>query len=158
MATAELIERLTATPKTVARLVVAASDEQLDAAADGEWPARTILAHLRDNESLVGRLRIERMLAENNPDFVLLEPEQWVAHRSRQRDGKRTLLADFALHRQATVNLLLGLRREDWARTGRHPLLGTITLEGWATIWLEHDVEHLVQLERTLDVSAEPLP
>lgn len=150
MTPAEVIDRLAATPKTLARLVAEASDERLDAAPAGEWPARTILAHLRDNESLVGRLRIERMLAEDNPEFVLVEPEPWAVGRSRERDRKQLLLADFALHRQATVTLLRSLRPEEWARTGRHPLRGRVTIEDWARTWLEHDANHIAQLESVL--------
>ena len=59
------IDGLAATPGRLEALVQGASEQQLDDAAPGEWSPRVVLAHLRDDEFLVMRLRLERMLAEN---------------------------------------------------------------------------------------------
>lgn len=146
----EIIAQLAATPTALAMLVADATDARLDSAAEGEWPVRVVLAHLRDEESIVGRLRIERMLAEIVPEFALFDPEPWERGRSRERDRKEILLADFALQRQATLGLLRSLRPAEWARTGHHPKQGTVTIATWATYWLNHDANHLGQVERLL--------
>ncbi len=149
--TQERIDRLLATPKVLAHLVVEAGDAALDAEpAPGEWPARVILAHLRDDEFLCMRPALERALAEENPEIVLLDGAQWAARRNRTRDRKDHLLGDFALQRQASVAILRSLRDEDWARTLRHARYGEFTISRLTDIWLAHSGEHVAQIERAL--------
>lgn len=148
--TGALLDRLAKTPKHLAHLVVEASDQQLDAAPGGEWSARTILAHLRDCEVLCEGLRVFRMLAEVEPQLADFDERAWAVARNRSRDRKEQLLGDFALHRQATLNVLTGLREEDWQRTGTHPFRGAFTVRTWAEAIAEHDAAHIAQLEGVL--------
>ena len=145
-----VLDQLAMTPKRLAHLVVEATDAQLDAAAAGEWSARTILAHLRDCEFLCEGLRVVRMLAEDEPLLADFDESAWAAARNRTRDRKEQLLADFALHRQATLSVLGGLRTEDWERTGTHPYRGTFTVRTWVDAIADHDAAHLSQLEGAL--------
>lgn len=145
-----LLERLALTPKQLAHLVAEADDARLDAAPTGEWSARTILAHFRDCEMLCEGLRIQRMLAEDEPRLADFDEAAWAANRNRSRDGKAQLLADFALQRQATLNVLSGLRLADWDRGGTHPTRGHFTIRSWAEYIAEHDAAHLNQLESVL--------
>lgn len=145
-----LLERLAATPKQVAHLVAEATEEQLDRAALGEWSARTILAHFRDCEALCEGLRVVRMLAEDRPLLADFDEVAWASTRNRTRDRKEQLLGDFALQRQATVNVLTGLRPEDWQREGTHPTRGTFSVRTWAEAIADHDAGHLTQLEAAL--------
>jgi hypothetical protein len=146
----DLIKQLAATPSTLAHLVVEASDEQLDAAAPGEWSARTVLAHLRDDEFLVLRMRCERMLSEDGPVFPDFDEKAWAAGRNQTRDRKEELLGDFALQRQASLNMLANLRPGDEHRAGRHAEYGAFTVRSWVAHWVEHDREHVEQVERAL--------
>jgi hypothetical protein len=146
----DLIKQLAATPSTLAHLVVEASDEQLDYAAAGEWSARTVLAHLRDDEILVMRMRCERMLSEDGPVFPDFDEKAWAASRNRSRDAKETLLGDFALQRQASLNILANLRAGDDVRPGRHAEYGGFTVRSWVEHWVEHDRAHVEQVERAL--------
>ena len=97
MSTSALIDRLAATPRTLALLVVEETEEGLDAAPPGEWSARTLLAHLRDDEYLCMRVALERMLAQDDPEVLFIEGEDWEPGRNRGRDRRDQLLADFAL-------------------------------------------------------------
>ncbi len=146
----ELLKQLAATPRTLAHLVVEASDELLDTAADGEWSARTVLAHLRDDEWLVLRMRCERMLSEDGPVFPDFDEKAWEKERNRSRDRKEELLGDFALQRQASLNMLANLRPGDEERRGRHEEYGEFTVGSWITHWVEHDRTHIAQVERML--------
>jgi hypothetical protein len=38
----------------------------------------------------------------------------------------------------------------DLKRTGTHPELGTVTLEALLATWVVHDLDHVVQVSRTL--------
>ncbi len=149
--TAERIERLAATPKTLAHLVAEATDEALDARpAEGEWSVRTILAHVRDNEFLCMRLSLERGLAEEEPGVSFLDGRRWEAGRNRSRDRKEQILGDFALQRQASVAILRSLRDEDWERGLRVAERGRVTLSDLVEMWVRESDEHVAQIERLL--------
>lgn len=153
--TAALIDRLAATPRTLALLVVEATEEALDAAPGGEWSARTLLAHFRDDEYLCMRLALERMLAESDPEVYFIEGEDWEPGRNRTRDRKEHLLADFALHRQASISILRGMRPEDWERAGHMPGKAPFTIESFLRGWIHHDEEHVASLEGVLGTTLE---
>ena len=72
--TGQALGQLVATPSKLAHLTVEATDQALDAAPDGEWSARTVLAHLRDAEMLEFRVGLERLLAEPDPALYFLPP------------------------------------------------------------------------------------
>jgi hypothetical protein len=146
----DLIKQLAATPSTLAHLVVEAGDDLLDRASADDWSARTILAHLRDDEFLVLRMRCERMLSEVNPTFPDFDEKAWASSRNRSRDAKETLLADFALQRQASLNMLANLKPGDHARPGRHAEYGAFTVRSWVEHWVDHDRMHVEQIERML--------
>jgi hypothetical protein len=145
-----LLQRLALTPKQLAHLVAEVDEARLDAAPPGDWSARTILAHFRDCEMLCEGLRVSRMLAEVNPLFADFDEVAWAAQRNRSRDRKVQLLGDFALQRQATLNVLDGLRPHDWVRTGVHPTRGEFTLRTWVEAIAAHDAAHIAQLESVL--------
>ena len=146
--TAERIDLLIAAPKTLAHLVVEASDAQLDQEpTGGGWGARTVLAHLRDFEFLVARLAVERALAEDAPAVSSLDNRAWEQDRNRTRDRKDWLLAEFALQRQASASILRALRESDWQRALQTPFAGRITVSALVDWWLEHDLTHVAQLE-----------
>ena len=42
------------------------------------------------------------------------------------------------------------LTQGDLSRTGRHPALGTVTLEQLLACWATHDVAHVAQISRSL--------
>ncbi len=145
----ELIEQLAATPKTLAHLVAEANDEQLDASVDGEWSARTTLAHLRDDEYLCLRAALTRILAEELPAVHFIDGADWEPTRNRTRERKEWLLADFALQRQASLAILRMLRPEDLSRRGTREGR-EFTIEQLVTTWVRHDREHIAQLEAAI--------
>ncbi|MEX2080589.1 MAG: DinB family protein [Dehalococcoidia bacterium] len=149
----EAIDRLAATPKAIAQLVAEATDAELDSADGHDWSARTIIAHLRDDDSLVFRSRLERMLAEDHPQLVPFDEGAWAASRNRSRDRKEEILGDFALQRQAAINRLRSMSEADWARKGTQPEYGTWTVAGFVEHWLGHDETHIAQLEGALGVT-----
>lgn len=146
----ELLARLAATPRTLAHLVVEAGGEAMDAPGPGGgWSARTILAHFRDDEMLCMRTALARMLVETGPEVHFLDGGDWEPGRNRARDRKETLLADFALQRQATLNMFDALQPAEWERTaasgGR-----AFTVAEFLAAWVRHDAEHIAQLEAAI--------
>jgi DinB superfamily len=149
-----LIGALAATPKALAHLVVETAGERLDAAEPGGWSARTTLAHFRDGEYLCMRVALERMLAEESPELALVDGGAWAPRRNRTRDRKEQLLSDFALQRQASLNILQSLDGGAWKRSGKAPGRGTFTIAQFLRAWAAHDAEHIAQLERLVGETA----
>lgn len=147
--------QLAATPSRLAHLTVESTDEDLDAAPEGEWSARIVLAHLRDAEMVEFRVGLERLVAEPNPALYFLPPDEWQRERNRERDDKSVLLGDFALQRQASLNLITTMRDSDWERTAPGPRDEPITVAQFVQIWAGHDAAHLGQIEALLGETAE---
>ena len=145
-----LLEGLAATPDILEALTLDADEAMLDAAPEGEWSARTVLAHLRDDEFLVMRLRLERMLAEDHPTLTPFDEKAWAASRWQGRDEVEGLLADFRLQRQASLMILRRLGSDDWQRTGLQPEYGVFDVRWWVEHWLEHDELHIAQIAEVL--------
>ncbi|MGD9933595.1 MAG: DinB family protein [Dehalococcoidia bacterium] len=150
----DLLARLAATPRTLAHLVVEADNPLLDLAVPGSWSARTVLAHFRDEEYLAMRPAMERMLAEREPELVFLSGDDWEPGRNRSRDRKDVILGDFALQRQASLNILNGLRPDGWERRGR-TASREFTLHQLVATWAKHDAEHVAELERLVGETAQ---
>jgi hypothetical protein len=145
-----LIVGLARTPDRLASLVGDASDTALDAAQTGEWSARTVVAHLRDDEFMVGRLRVVRILVEDHPALTPFDERAWAESKWNAGDPVPDLLADFRAQREATLMILRRLQDSDWRRTGFQPEIGEFDLNWFVEDWLEHDENHLAQIAAAL--------
>ena len=141
---------MAATPDRLEAAVSNADDGVLDAAPDGEWSARTVLAHLRDDEFMVMRLRLERMTVEDNPTLAPFDEKAWAAARWTGRDALDELIPDFRLQREVTLHILRRLNDDDWLRTGLQPEYGAFDVHWWVEHWLEHDETHVAQISAAL--------
>ncbi len=149
----ELIRTLAQTPETLEAMLLSASDAELDRATPGEWSARTVAAHLRDDEFMVMRLRLERMLVEDGPLLTPFDERAWAATRWRGRESVEDLVADLRMQRAASLHILTRLSEEQWARPGTQPEIGTFDIGWWVEHWAEHDVDHLRQVAACLGLS-----
>ncbi|KKL44364.1 hypothetical protein LCGC14_2366430 [marine sediment metagenome] len=145
-----LLEGLAATPDRLQAAVRDADDGALDAAPAGDWSARTVLAHFRDDEFMVMRLRLERMTVEDHPTLTPFDEKAWAASRWRGRDTVDELLADFRLQREVTMMILRRLEDDDWRRTGLQPEYGAFDVHWWVEHWLEHDETNVAQITAAL--------
>lgn len=145
-----LLRGIAATPDRVEALARDIDDATLDAAPVSEWSARTVLAHLRDDEFMVMRLRLLRMLVEENPTLTPFDEKGWAASRWKGRDALPELLADFRSQRQATMMILCRLDGDDWRRRGLQPEYGAFDVHWWVEHWLEHDETHIRQMDSAL--------
>lgn len=146
-----LLDALALAPQRLGWLVAGANDAALDRLpGPGEWPARTVLAHLRDDEFMVMRLRMERIAVEDHPTLVPFDEQAWAADRWPGDDARDSLVAGFALQRTVTVAFLAQLDATDWTRLGHQPQLGTFDLAWWVEHTRQHDAMHLAQVARAL--------
>lgn len=148
----QLIAALEATHPALVQLTAHLTDAQLDSRpAAAEWSLREILAHLVDDEMYVMRLRMERIVKEDEPHLTPHDEKKWFPNRNQSRDELGELLGDFLLQRSASLGMLQMLRETDWQRSGFQPEYGHFTGEGWLSRWVDHDTVHLAQIKKNLE-------
>lgn len=145
-----LVAGLAASPQRLAGAVADVDEDSLDRSPPGEWSARTVLAHLRDDEFMVMRLRLERMLVEDDPQLVPFDEKAWAASRYRGRDSRDKIVADFRTQREASVAILRTLTPDQLRRTGYQPEIGHFDVHWWVEHCLDHDDNHITQIQNTL--------
>lgn len=145
-----ILAALAAGPGHVTAALAGHDDADLDRdPAPGEWSARETLRHLVFTESLLTG-RVVRLLTEDEPDLVA-----WVVisgtapsdEGSEATDEPASALADrYRAMRHGTLERLRALDDAGWARAGRHPEWGRVTVLGQAAYFARHEASHLAQL------------
>jgi hypothetical protein len=117
----------------------------------GAWSAYDVVGHLIHGERTDWIPRVEHILRHG--DTVPFPPFDREAMFEASR-GKSLgeLLETFAELRARNVTHLvdLGLTDADFARRGRHPELGVVTLGQHLSTWVAHDLDHLAQIVRAM--------
>jgi DinB superfamily len=131
-----------------AEIVRAALRAENQPQPSGEWTLRTILIHLALVEEVIWQARLKQMAEQVNPHWVWTEPS---LDEAIAQQGQRPLveLAElFTKSRKQTVAHLEGFTEEGWARVGTHARLGHMDVAGLCAQILEHDEEHLAELNK----------
>ena len=114
-------------------------------AVSGEWNLTEIVCHLRDVEREITLPRFRKILAEENPLLLVVDPDPWAEERDyRSQDGS-TALRDFLAARKQTLSLLAALSDHDWQRPAQHAVLGPVTLRDLASFSARHNRMHIRQ-------------
>jgi hypothetical protein len=142
-----LIERIRASAAGVRRAVDGASRPRLDRAPrDGEWSALETLTHVRDVIVHVYGLRIRRLLYEDAPVFADFDEEGYRRASLARGEAAAHLLETIVGEHEQLARLLETLPDAAWAREGRHPSLGAMSIEFLARRIGEHAEEHAAQI------------
>ena len=124
--------------------------------ADGEWCVKEVLGHVIEAErrGFAGRIRI--ILGSTRPAL-----ERWdqnavaKARKDCERDASE-LVAELSQMREAGAAMVAGLRPEDLARSGLHPVVGELTVADLLQEWVHHDRNHLKQILTNVQAYAWP--
>ena len=139
------LDLLAATPGILRGLMTGLSDE------DARWkpaPDRfsiaEVLAHLSHSEGHCYRLRVDRFLAEDLPEFERDDAQMWL---DRYRDADPGDAFDhFEDQRETNIEFLRGLEAAAGSRRARHQEAGEITLSQMLHEWALHDLGHIRQI------------
>ncbi len=117
----------------------------------GTWSPMQVIAHLAwgEKDDWIPRIHLT------------LEKGESVAYTPFDREGGFAmyagwplgrLLDEFAQLRQSSLRSLdaLNLQPSDFSKKGRHPELGSVTLEQLLATWVTSDCAHLAQIARVL--------
>jgi DinB superfamily len=118
---------------------------------ENTWSGYDVLGHLIYGERTNWIPRAKQILefGESKP----FEPFDRLAQfRESQAKSLPQLLDEFTLVRSESLRELrsLNLQPADFARTGRHPGLGVVTLSQLLSAWAAHDLTHLHQVTRVM--------
>ena len=139
------LDALAATPGVVHGLIIemTATDRRWKPAAD-RFSVAEVLAHLAHSETACYRLRVDRFLAEDRPEF---EPDDAQMYLDLYRDADPDqALEAFERRRRANVEFLRGLPVGAGERRARHREHGEITLAQMLHEWALHDLGHIRQI------------
>jgi hypothetical protein len=139
---ATLVKRLRAGPERVAGLAPTATARRAGRRADG-WSERQIVAHLVRVDREVFQVRLRDLGGPSEPAWSWVEPGAEPGHVSLA-----SLIARFAAVREATIAHLAALDDAGWARSGVHAVYGRLDVAALLGIAVDHDVDHIAELER----------
>ena len=144
----EAVSMLATAPRRLEKLAAAIGPGRATKKpAPDKWSAKEIICHLADCELVYG-IRYRKILAEPSPALVPFDQEAWARNLLYQAQPLKSALATFAALRNGHVSLLRSLPPEDWDKTGQHQEYGALTLGQIVSHLVQHDFNHIAQVER----------
>jgi len=139
------IEHIAQTPGLLSAAVAGLTPEQLDTPyRDGGWTVRQLVHHVADSH-MNAYIRFKLALTEQEPTIKPYDQGLWAEMADSKTPVEVSLALLAALH-QRWVPLLRGMKAEDFARTIRHPEMGTVTLDGNLGIYSWHGRHHVAHV------------
>lgn len=145
----QIILALTNTPNWLSKRISPQRDmSKVNRPAErGEWSARDIVAHLRDNEARYFP-KLHLISIAQVPD--LRRVEQIGPTEYDPDDSIFTVMSQFRRIRQSTLSLLRELPADGWKRVGVDVDNVTVSIRDLAVELVDHDAEHLAQMDAVL--------
>lgn len=137
----ELIDLLAQTPTRLKEGAAVAGEPPA-----GEWNAAQIIGHLAASEYFFLQ-RLNMLIRETSPRLRPFGTEATERFESMASNDVETNLKAFNDLRGETVSALMSLALNLWSRTGTHDVQGEMSLEDVVESMIDHDSEHLEQLE-----------
>ncbi len=144
---------LASTPAALAAVLEPlTADDWTWSPAPGEWSPREVTVHLLHIETGVIPVRVRRMLEEDGAPLASAA----AAGEAVQRMTPTELLAAWRSARAENVAFLRTLTPAQLARTGEHRQYGRISAREHIIEWAYHDLEHVRQLQATVEARLYP--
>jgi len=142
-----ILERIRAVPTALQEAMATVRAGAHDRAPrPGEWSVRETLIHTRNTTMMVYGLRIRRLLYETDPVFADYDEAAVRREDLQRREPIDDLVRMIVREHEQIAALLEGLPDDRWARQGRHPELGPMSIELLARRTAEHGFEHTQQI------------
>jgi hypothetical protein len=145
-----VLDRIRTAPHALADAVAGVPPGQHDRPPRaGEWSVRETLIHVRNVLVMVYGLRIRRLLYERDPVFADYDEESFRREDLARGEPVEDLVRMIAAEHEQIGRLLEGIPDDRWARAGRHPELGPMSIESLAGQVGPHTEEHAGQIRDT---------
>jgi hypothetical protein len=115
------------------------------------WSAFDVLGHLIHGERTDWLPRI-RMILQSGESEAFEPFDRFAQFETSKGKSLEELLSTFAELRADNIEALesLNITPDDLAKRGKHPELGSVTLEQLIATWVVHDLDHLAQIVRVM--------
>ena len=149
-----LLQALAAIPGEVAAILKMVDDEAGWRHMDADsWSLADVVQHLLLVEGQFQQ-RLQRVMSEERPFLPYIHPSPSEHTRT---ESLADLVAEFTQLREQTVAYLTSLKGKKWERTAVHETEGPVTFHFLVQMIIDHDSDHLSQLQ-TLSQSLIPNP
>jgi hypothetical protein len=144
--TKQLIGAVLSTQAQLTRLLESVAVGQDWKPAPQEWSFRFIAAHLATTEKECYQDRVVRIAAGENPHFE----SYFNTGRDFGRMDALDFLHEWAVTRREIIDFVSTLSEEQFSLTGSHTAFGTLTVQSVLKLMLDHDQEHIRDLEKAI--------
>ena len=139
---AQLIAQIADAPARLRAAVVGLNDAQLDTPyRDGGWTVRQLVHHVADSH-MNGYIRVKFALTEDVPTIKAYDENVWVRLGDTPATPIETSLNLLDALHERWANLFRSLTPAEFARTFRHPELGTLSLNRQLALYAWHGRHH----------------
>ena len=144
--TSRAINKLSELPDLVAVYLSSFPDKALAKMSPDDFSVTEHICHLRDLE-LEGYLsRIQRILAEDNPQLPDFEGGRIAKERDYNSQDAADALRTFKSAREESIRLLRSLGDRQLEKTGNLSGVGSVSIRELISLMLEHDHAHVNEL------------
>jgi hypothetical protein len=149
---ADVIEILDRTPRVLRELLHGLPKTWIESnEGENTWSPFDVIGHLIHGER-VNWIPRAKMILEFGETKVFEPFDRFAQFEASKGKTMQELLEDFASIRQANIRTLkdMNLTLEDLQKAGHHSEFGRVTLGELLSTWAAHDLDHVVQISRTL--------
>jgi uncharacterized damage-inducible protein DinB len=136
---------------SILRDVTQIQAQQMTDGSDG-WSVIETMCHIRDFGDVLAQ-RIHLVLNADLPDLPAMQPSTENRHRDYHQQQLSEEFAAFVEQRKHVIHALSVLAPEQWQRRGIHAVNGEMTLLEIIIHAVWHDVNHIEQIVRSLELS-----
>lgn len=151
---AEAIAKLSAVPDQLEQLAQGLSEEQLSWKPSPDvFSVRENIIHLRDIDIEGYEQRVRLILTEQCPVLQDVNGAALARERNYNVQPIAPAMADLRHSRQTSIERLASCSEDDLKRVAEMQGIGKLELRGLLQLWMQHDAEHLgdlQELRRTL--------
>jgi hypothetical protein len=119
---------------------------------EGKWTANEVIGHLADGEWVYG-YRLRLILCEDGAAVLGTNQDLWVSRQHHNDREPSELVEMFRAMREFNLALWKRTSPTDRARTGQHNERGSESLDVMLRMLAGHDLSHLNQIARHLQVA-----
>jgi DinB superfamily len=149
---ADIIDLLNRTPATLKELLHGLPKNWIETnEGENTWSPFDVVGHLIHGEH-VNWIPRAKMILEFGEEKVFEPFDRFAQFEASQGKTIEQLLEEFASIRQENIRTLndMNLTLEDLQKCGHHPEFGRVTLGELLATWAAHDLDHVVQISRTI--------
>jgi len=142
------IDQLSSTPEILRLAMASLTDEQtMWKPAPDRWSIAEILEHLSHVEGHYFRAAVDRVLSGDPAGVEPYDQEAYAASGTYSGREPEESFAHWEEQREDNVDFLRDVLEErKLPRSGRHPVLGVVTVEDLLNEWAFHDIGHVRQI------------